>query len=1162
MKGGQEHPSVRRTADSMQASRSTSTGRATNVSTARDDGVRREIIASTGKTMLVEAAAGTGKTTLIVARMLQSLRQGAFRLPRAVAITYTEKAAGELETRIREGVAQALEELGLSAPEAERLRTAAEELDRAHISTIHAFCARLLREKAAEAAGGAGDEAGVDPEFAVLDQAQALILRERCWRDWMEEQVAECPDALVEVLRAGVSVATLKALAFGLADAPEVLEEQRFAAPVPAQSRDGSVAALRGLAPGVAELFAERMRRQGNDDSRRLKEYAQGIAAARADDDAAVRRLACLAAGVRLDEALKSFAKDEREDAGAALSAFTDAAKALAAHLAADVFTWSSGFVRYYGEQKLARSVLDFQDLLVLTARMLRDRPSVRRYFQNSFDAFFVDEFQDTDPLQAELIAYLCEAPTAAPAKSMEDVRLADGKLFAVGDPKQSIYRFRRADVQIYDRFKGLFGTGAFGEERTRQIYCNFRSEPALIAWFNRLFEALLTPPEEPGAYQAPHVPLEPRADAGPPKGRTVLALCPPPGLSTDEWTAGPARRHEAHYVAYAIRKAVDGELKLGDRPFRYAGFALLLRALTDADFYEEAFDRYGVPYRVVGGKHFYRREQTAETLAVLQAVDDPLNEAAVVGALRSSYLGFSDEDLFRYRSQGGRWNYLREDVFPGAVGEALKTMAAWHRRRNRVPPQVLLREAFDATKAPQAFLLKPAGAQRVANLDKLLNDLRSLGASAGSFGAVVRYLSEVQEAELPEEESGALEPGEDFVRIMSMHKAKGLEFEAVVLPDLARAFRDEAKPLLFNRLSGRLGLRAAPGLETAGYEQLAAEEKANALAEQRRLLYVACTRARRLLMLPLYWRASEKQCFQRLLEDSGCLAAAGKVPYGQEEAGVYYLDTPGWAHAVDVSMRPYQRAAREEGSAEALVAERQRWQESHRLLVRRASAGEPFVLPSAMEAGFEPRQPAGEGAGGRDFGSLFHSLMMVAPVASEPDEQTGALVRNLARIQADGMGLAGPVVTEAGELAANALRNPEFRALVDGADAVTKEVAFTVPLSRLPICPDGAAGLLEGSMDLVVRRGGRTTVLDYKTDRFDLEGRKAVEERYWPQLALYGLAARACGLAGSAAGEVELALFFVRAGMISRRMLDRELTESAAARVAEALAMEDGATP
>jgi hypothetical protein len=170
--------------------------------------------------------------------------------------------------------------------------------------------------------------------------------------------------------------------------------------------------------------------------------------------------------------------------------------------------------------------------------------------------------------------------------------------------------------------------------------------------------------------------------------------------------------------------------------------------------------------------------------------------------------------------------------------------------------------------------------------------------------------------------------------------------------------------------------------------------------------------------------------------------------------------------------------------------------------------------------------------------------------------------VRNLARIQADGMGLAGPVVTEAGELAANALRNPEFRALVDGADAVTKEAAFAVPLSRLPICPDGAAGLLEGSMDLVVRRGGRTTVLDYKTDRFDLEGRKAVEERYWPQLALYGLAARACGLAGSAAGEVELALFFVRAGMISRRMLDRELTESAAARVAEALAMEDGATP
>jgi hypothetical protein len=198
---------------------------------------------------------------------------------------------------------------------------------------------------------------------------------------------------------------------------------------------------------------------------------------------------------------------------------------------------------------------------------------------------------------------------------------------------------------------------------------------------------------------------------------------------------------------------------------------------------------------------------------------------------------------------------------------------------------------------------------------------------------------------------------------------------------------------------------------------------------------------------------------------------------------------------------------------------------------------------------------------------------MMQIPLEHPPDEEMEALVRNLAAIE-EGELTAGPsgerktevpagigvaeaalsdamppktAASEAAELALAALRNAEFDALREGADVVVKEMAFSVPLRRLSICTDATPGFVEGSIDLLVRRGGHTTILDYKTDRFEPVGRAAVEGRYWPQLALYALVAQACGHAGP---DVELALFFVRAGTISRRDLDRELIESVAGRV------------
>jgi ATP-dependent helicase/nuclease subunit A len=1117
----------------------------------QDAGTRAEIVTSTGKSMLVEAAAGTGKTTLIVDRILQGIRAGTHSLAATVAITFTEKAAGELESRLRARLVEEPHRPDVSEAERARLLTAAEELDRAQVSTIHAFCARILKEKPAEA--------GVDPEFTVLDEPQAQVLRERCWREWMNLQVAQGESPLADVLRAGVAARDLRQIAFKLAAAPEILDDPRYALDRPAELIEELTRSLREAARQAAEAFDRDLAGRGNDQSRALRDLVRRVAAARPDDAPAIIRRAYGIAAAPLDKVMPSFLKDSRPAVGVVLEKLAACAGSIGARTAHGTFESLKGFIAHYADAKRLRSALDFQDLLFLAARMLRTNPAVRRYFQQRFEAFFVDEFQDTDPLQAEIVSYLCERHGVSPAARMEEVVLEDGKLVAVGDPKQSIYRFRRADVRVYEAFKRLFGAQTLGEDRVRQVYCNFRSSRPLLDCFNRFFERVFAMPTEGGAVQAAHVPLAPGREEEVPPGPCVVAVCPPRGLAVEGWNALQARRHEAGFLACAVRDAVEGDGLPGWRGrLRYADFAFLFRALGDVDVYQDALDRQGVPSRLVGSRHFYRREQVAETLALLRAIDDPLDEAAVVGALRSSFFGASDEDLLRYRQGGGLWNYLHGDAQRCPVGEAMSLLAGWHRRRNRMPPHVLLREVFDVTKAPQAFRVKPAGPQRAANLDKMLNDLRALGAATGTFGALVRHLRAVQEEELPEEESVLLEPGDDYVQMLSIHKAKGLEFGAVVLPDLFREFgrRDRVPPLLFNRQDGRVGLKVGRGIQSGSYEALAVEERGNELAELHRLLYVAWTRARRLLVLPLYWAASRgASSFQGVIEETGLFAAPDAVPYGGELGGVFYLDTGKMAGRVDVAARPSRLPVEPQEEVPALVAQRQAWQESHRRLAASASSAEPCVLPSSLEEGFQPAWLADEspaGPGGRSFGALFHALMRAVPLDAAPRDETERLVRNLATVEADGLGLGADESAEAARLALRALANAEFRSLLSGAEQAWKEAAFCVPLARLPVCQGEARGFVEGSVDLLLEAANGTMILDYKTDRVGPEALRQAAEHYWPQLGLYGLAAQACG---RARGPVELALFFVRTGHICRRRLDSEVVGRVADLVAQATA-------
>ena len=1114
-----------------------------------DEQTRQQIIRSTDQSTLVEAAAGTGKTTLLVDRILSGIRRGDFRLARLVAITFTEKAAAELESRLRQGLRGLSDDASLNPAERERAAEAREQLDRANISTIHSFCATLLRERPVEA--------GVDPDFEVLDATGETLLQEKCWENWIGEQVQK-PEGtpLVDAMVGGVSISSggryssgLQDLANSIVESPEVLDRSDFQLGRPPSSSSELAGKLRQKAEEVGR-YIENCMKSSNENSRRIRRAVDRLNGLDPGDMRGLRAIAMDIASTRPEDAITSFEKDSRDRGLEILGELAELGSDLMSHLACELLDWLKGFANHFAEEKRRRSVLTFSDLLRRAALMLRENADARRHFQNRFDAFFVDEFQDTDPLQAEIIAYLCEQPAQSPADDYRRVELEPGKLFVVGDPKQSIYRFRRADVEVYEEFKKLFEGSGENEDGVRQVFRNFRSTAPLIESINAVFNQLLTPSPEAGVYQAPNVPLVAAEDSPNQSACPVVALYPSENHTRDEWRAPEARQQEARSVARFIRQAVEDSLpepvdRAAGGELEYASFACLFRALTSVDIYEEALESEGVPYRVIGGKSFYQREEISETLVLLQAIDDPLDHVSVAGALRSSYFGLSDEDLLRFRQNGGRWNYLRSPVKTGPVGESMEMLARWHRHRNDLPPQVLMRRILDETKAMETFYLKPAGEQRAANLRKLQGQLRSFwGTARESFRSTINYLGGLYRRQEAEEESSVVEPGDDFVSLMSIHKSKGLQYRSIVLPDLARRANQPAPGLLIDRSSRRLAIRAGSGIESRHYQDLLEREQGNEIEEQKRLLYVAATRAENLLVLPLFWssRRRSRNSFLSFLQQTGYFAEPADVPYGKAEGGVFYWDTNApTENATEGEPARPSLSSVGSGVAEELLARRNAWESQHQVAASRANAGERIITPSALEAMGHKTAPNNPptGPGGRRLGSLFHAVIQRLPLRNDDRTDTEKMAENLARLEGKNHGATSAEVAEVSRLCLGICDNVEYRSLLDEAETVRQEVPFVLPLSDLPELDLPEEGFVEGSIDLLVRSRERTHILDYKTDRLDGADPERAAERYWPQLIVYGLAAKACG---HTAGPVDLLVFFVRPQVFCRRRLTSDL--------------------
>jgi ATP-dependent helicase/nuclease subunit A len=1124
-----------------------------------DEDARRRIRTSLDESLLVEAAAGTGKTTVLIERLVAILASGRARVDQIVAVTFTRKAAGELELRLR---AQLDRARALAAgEERRRLSEAIARLEEASIGTLHSFCAELLRARPVEA--------GIDPAFVELDEEQERSLFERVFRSFLERQLEAMPPGLRRILaRLAESEQRESPLERLLSAARELAAWRDFPAAWRRDpfEREAEIDSLLDLLE--VTLLAARRGRDG-DALRRSLLPAESFAAELARREAGAGRRdydEVEAQLVGLDRELSGKenwrGKGDDYAPGVSRQAMLESRGELLARLAffrrsadADLASLLREELReaveLYGAAKRSAGRLDFLDLLLFCRDLLRDHPEVRRTLRGKYSHFFVDEAQDTDPLQMEILLLL-----TADDPEENDWRRArplPGRLFLVGDPKQSIYRFRRADVLLYLAVKEQLELAGVGVE---ELSHSFRAGANLQAAINGAFAARLRHDRDAG--QPSYVALAGGRDEAPGQPSLVVLPVPQPfgafGRITQRAIEASFPDAAAAFLRWLIAESgfmvstADG----GRRPVEARDVCLLFRRYqafgrdVTAD-YLRALEARQVPHLLIGGRALTEREEASTLRVALTAIEWPEDQLAVYGTLRGDLFALPDGALFRYLREQGRLRPAAEppgleaaDEEERAIAQALRLLYELHQGRNRLPIADTLNRLLQAVRAHAGFALRPAGNQVLANVLRVADLARRYEMAAGlSFRGFVERL---EDASSERGESGApgLEEGADGVRLMTVHAAKGLEFPVVLLADPSCRSTGRGAPRFLDPARGLCATRLV-GLAPAELEEAAELEMAREAAEAVRLAYVAATRARDLLVVPGLGSGRLEDGWLLCLDEAILPAAGarprqpaeltpGLPPFGRHtvlgggeqvglpeiapglyasrgggevlwwDPGLLELERPrsGGVDGADL-LAPDDDGGRGRQGLERYLS----WQaEKEAALLAGGTPGREVVAVTetaqapegaAVRLELLAATPVGPARPrGRRFGALVHQVLRDLPLDRPFDP---AAAESLARLHGRGLGAPQDEVAAAPALARALLGHPLF-ARVRAAAKVRREVPFTL---RLP-----GDFLVEGVIDLLFEDREGLTVIDFKTDRPEGEALDA----YLRQLGWYVAAA------------------------------------------------------
>ena len=1058
-----------------------------------DSAARWRISTDTGATLFVEAGAGSGKTSALVDRVRTLVLVDDVPLSAIAAVTFTEKAGAELRDRLRVEFEKALYDAGDDG-QRDRAEQALDDLDAASIGTLHSFAQQLLTAHPIEA--------GLPPLVEVLDEVGSSVAFEERWAELRQQLLDDdgIAQPLLLAMAVGVELKHLRSLARLFGNDWDLIGERVLAEPPDAVRM-----------PDVEPLVAEAARiATAIDDCRdpadrllpkvtAIRDFGVHLAVA-ADPET---RLAVLQSvrGLKFGLGRKANWPDieaVRADCVALVARATELVEALLDASLRQLSHWVAQRVLESAELRRAEGRLEFHDLLVLARDLLRRDASVRDALQQRFQRLLLDEFQDTDPIQIELAVRIAGGSQAS-APDWRDVAVPPGRLFVVGDPKQSIYRFRRANIATY-----LSAQDTLGD--TVALTTNFRTVPPVLAWVNRVFGALIQPVDGAQPSYQPLMPHRAAADPTPagPSGQLALpfngsASDEPPVvtvLGATEHTdlpraqASVLREREASEVAAVIQRALQDGWRIWDarrRDWRPAGpgdIAVLVPARTSLPYLEEALDGAGVPYRAEASSLVYQTAEVRDLLACARALADPSDQLATVTALRSPLFGCGDDDLFTWKQAGGLFTLtapVPDELMSHPVGVAMKWLRRTHYESRWLAPSEVLAAIVADRRMLEVAATGPRTRDAWRRLRFVVDQARAW--SEVEHGGLRGYLawaahqgeetSRVAEAVLPETDT-------DAVRVMTIHAAKGLEFPIVVLSGMTASPNRQKGVQVIWPPEGGYAVKVRSTVQTEDFDLVQPLDEQMDAYERRRLLYVAATRARDHLVVSLH------RGTRRMDSNAELFAAHGAATAG----AVAFSGTP-----VPAGLPTSDRATAPPPYAEWLdrmtaAREASRWKSAQSAsgLEGTDPAVDPEDAGLAKGARDVELPPWSKGRYGTAIGRAVHGVLQ------EVDLVTGAGLDAAVAAQCVAEGVVDFTEVVAA-LARSAL----------GSDVVRRAAARDHWRESYVGTAHDDGSVLEGFVDLIYREDdGGLVIVDYKTDAVPAAALPPRVAYYAPQLRSY----------------------------------------------------------
>lgn len=1070
------------------------------------------------RNVVVVAGAGTGKTTLLVNRLVYLLMKepAPVLITQVVALTFTNKAATEMKVRLRErlvvlarpetdpvrsgdGGAVSREDLrdryGLSADAiASRAQAALNDLEKAQIGTLHSFAAHLLRLHPLES--------GVDPDFTEDDGLRFEEQFTAAWDCWLDQELSRAGQQhrLWRSVLSSTTLDTVRTLARSLCS--ELIDLGNL------QQQLASTAVPPVVLSWIQHMGdrAEQLLKTYDRPKRRKVEQmlaaASSLMRLMADNGLPGRQGLAMEErewlGRDLGSAVGGWEKGDFKEAAALIQAAQQLLAVDHAFLN-DLVTLLIPLVRNIRETFARQGWISFDGLLARARTLLLEHPLVRERIKRDYRAVLVDEFQDTDPVQYEIILAVSERQ-GSQAAHWHEMALEPGKLFIVGDPKQSIYAFRRADIEAFDRVvEKVTVDGGVAQTLTT----NFRSDVAVLEPVNEVFDRLF---ERQPLVQPANVRLEVR-----PQRRQAsiepgvrLSVTTPDG-EAETFDAAGATRAESEVLACWLNDEV-----LSRPSVKPGHIALLFRKLTQADAYLDALRRHDIPYVIEGEKHFYRRQEVIDLVNLLRVLDHPHDEIALAGLLRSPLGGLTDRELYELK-QPGHFNYLHAvslESWSHARAAAVRRLydhLAWlHRAIAMLPLAEAIALMFDRLPILDLAAASLHGEQAVANLLKVKQTAASLDdrphmTLSGFVELMITRLDEQPD----ESESPLAEESLEAVHVLTIHKAKGLEFPIVVLPGLHQGSgRERSVPQVsYDWSSGIYGL-SLDRHRSLGSLLVQHKLRLREEAERRRVLYVGMTRAKELLLLSggITGRSIGETVFD-LLQNIG----TGEIGTASTEA--LTIGASAIPHRVIKAperKRPRRRSDRT--ASEVLInpeeiAERweirtARWTEvretSHHLT--------PTTLGKRSARVVRETTPVRQDAAvGRLAGVVAHHLLERWDFSQDPSGLCAQVVLAVqATLGPDDQPHAEAVAESVTDLLATFGQSEAYGRL-RSSQILGREVPFVMPW--------GNRQVMEGVIDLIYRLDGALWVADYKTDAISADQAAARAEQYRTQSEVYKVA-------------------------------------------------------